>query len=169
MALLRWLPLALLASCYGPDLSNCTVACTSEADCGSGQVCGSDRFCAAPEIAGRCSALPDPSTDAAVSSPDAVVPVSDASHLVAFRVVIVGSGSVELVGHGTCDSANAVLDECSYPVIAGGALTVRAMPHSGSRFDRWEGVCIGQDSICLTTPTVAVTTATAKFKHDNDD
>ena len=39
-------------ACYEPELRDCTLSCTAAAECADGQVCGSDHFCASPEIAG---------------------------------------------------------------------------------------------------------------------
>jgi len=44
------------AGCYSPELRDCAVSCASPDDCAPGQVCGSDAYCAAPEIAGTCRA-----------------------------------------------------------------------------------------------------------------
>ena len=51
---------ALLAGCYDPELVDCTVSCVGPDDCPAGQVCGDDRFCAAPSVAGTCEDLPPP-------------------------------------------------------------------------------------------------------------
>jgi hypothetical protein len=47
----------LALGCYAPELHDCTVECTRAADCASGQMCGSDGWCARPEAAGRCARL----------------------------------------------------------------------------------------------------------------
>jgi len=50
--------IALVASCYSPDVRDCTVTCSDNADCADGQRCGSDHLCAAPDHAGRCGDAP---------------------------------------------------------------------------------------------------------------
>jgi len=51
------LGVVLVGGCYNPALRNCTVQCSGPGDCGNGQVCGSDGWCAAADVAGRCDPL----------------------------------------------------------------------------------------------------------------
>lgn len=103
MAVLKWLPRSLpgallgATACYSPELQDCAVTCAADGDCGPGQVCGSDRMCAVPTVAGSCARggrhdagldLPGDFYDANASdatgmpdapmTPDAAVPPVDA-------------------------------------------------------------------------------------------
>jgi hypothetical protein len=50
---------AVLASgCYDPELQDCTETCAARDECGPGQVCGADGFCAQPSVAGTCRGTP---------------------------------------------------------------------------------------------------------------
>src|SRR5262245_19208695 len=42
------------AGCYRPSLRDCTVQCSNARECGGGQICGSDGWCATPAAAGHC-------------------------------------------------------------------------------------------------------------------
>lgn len=48
---------ALICGCYSPHLQECRVACDKSADCGTGQLCGEDGWCATPSNAGHCARL----------------------------------------------------------------------------------------------------------------
>jgi len=89
------------AGCYSPTLRDCTVTCTAERDCGGGQRCGPDGFCAAPSIAGRCT-----TSDAATGS-DGPGATSDAA-VTADALCALGCTN------GTCDGGVCVID-CSAP------------------------------------------------------
>lgn len=173
MAVLRFVLLgAALAGCYSPELRDCAVACESLGDCGPNQVCGSDRWCASPELAGRCLSLtmPDaaPGTDGApVVSPDASVDAApDAPSTTQLIVEIAGAhGVVTTAGVGSCDDT-APGRMCSFTVLTGMPLSLTAMGTGGDYFDKWtSAACNGQDENCMLTPTTPTMTVTAKFRN----
>jgi hypothetical protein len=170
MAVLRIaVTVVALGACYSPELRDCAVSCASSDDCAPGQLCGADRWCAAPGIAGRCE-LADggASVDAAVaadaaSSPDAAVP-ADAAPPVLLVVKIMGHGTVTITGTGTCTDM-APGHQCTFAVIAGVPRTLIATGTGGDQFEMWMNACAGQGATCTVTPAAGTTTAEAKFKH----
>ena len=165
------------AACYEPQLRDCTVACTAEADCAAGQVCGSDKLCAAPEIAGRCSTLPGTAgsgdRDAGVTDvmlhADAAVdaPPPDAATHVPLTITIEAKGRVTVNGIGTCDEAPPQNGSCTFLVPKGQLLTATATAYPTWRFDRWTTAACASVPIntCTFTPTAA-TPLGVKFKKD---
>ena len=163
----------VLAGCYSPAVRDCTVSCDGPGDCTSGQVCGQDGMCAAPEVAGRCAMLaPDAGTDAqpprdagtprdAAPGPDAG---PDAMPMVRLTVQIMGRGSVVLDGSTTCSSEAPQKGMCSYDVVAGVTITAQATPILLDQlFTRWtSAVCAGQGARCTFSPDAA-TTISARF------
>jgi hypothetical protein len=153
--------LAALAGCYSPAVRDCTVSCEAPGDCVSGQICGSDGFCAAPRMAGRCGAM---AMIDAGSPLDAAPP--DGSSLVSLHVQIMGVGSVLVAGHGICSSAGSQRGDCMYELPANVSQTVFATPIQLDQvFTSWTSlICGGQNASCTFTP-VAATTIVAKFDH----
>lgn len=160
--------IALLASCYEPQLVDCTIRCSGESDCATGQVCGTDHFCAAPDIADHCSsvtALTDAGVivDGANAKPDARpdAPPPDAPTHGSLRVQIEGGkGVVTIPNAGTCN------DDCTYLVPLQMPLTAHAVGEDDWHFEKWTaGPCVGQLENCAFTPTLVVG-VTAKFKKD---
>jgi hypothetical protein len=128
---------ALLASCYAPELRDCTVTCSASTDCGDDQVCGGDGFCAAPDVAGTCTG-----TD------------SDAA-TVALRTRVEGRGSVEVAGVGTCAT------DCTWQVPVGVAVDVRAIS-SDQPFERWTTPnCMPMPMMPMSTTCTLAMTASA--------
>lgn len=177
-----WSTLAVLAGapgCYSPSLADCTVSCAGPSECASGQVCGNDGLCAAPEVAGRCMIAPDAGADAALDAGviiDAPIPVMiDAAvpdappppppKTVKLRVQIGGKGRVVVDGRGTCSaSAGPGGGDCTFDVARGAAQTVRAVPiQLDQRFLSWSSpTCRGQSATCTFTPA-ADTVVVAQF------
>jgi hypothetical protein len=154
-----------LAACYSPDVADCVARCATDRDCATGHVCGDDRFCAAPEIAGRCEAQPLPMhADAAPTNADASSQMPDARPLVAIRLEIDGDGQVNISGGGTCNKGDSSA-ACTYHVPVGVAITLDAIPYTGQLFEKWASeTCAGEPASCTFTPLVG-TTAKAKFIH----
>ncbi|MBA3822070.1 MAG: hypothetical protein H0X17_24510 [Deltaproteobacteria bacterium] len=176
MALLRTLALALLvAACYSPDVRDCTVSCAAVSDCAGGQVCGSDQFCAAPEVAGRCAQL---TTDAGVDEPrpDARVPADAAVDaappdaaipMVQLHIRIDGRGVVTVPNIGVCDAGSGAID-CMYAVPQGAPVSLHAVPKNHWRFGAWESTaCSGEPETCLLTP-VMPTFVKVRFQNVDD-
>lgn len=156
--------LAGAAGCYSPSLADCTVSCSGPSECASGQVCGTDGLCAAPEIAGRCAVPPDAALDAGVVVDAPIAMMIDAAMpdapplpaMVRLRVQIVGKGRVVVDGRGTCSaSMGPGGGDCAFDVARGVAQTVRATP---VQIDQWflswtSPTCRGQSATCTFTPT----------------
>lgn len=159
--------LALLASCYEPQLVDCTIRCSGAADCATGQVCGTDHFCAAPEIADHCAsvtAVIDAGVvvDGAMPKPDARpdAPPDAPTHGQLHVTINGGKGRVTVDGVGTCTN------DCTYSVPLQVPLTAHAVGDHDWHFDKWtNGPCVGQLANCAFTPTLVVDVA-AKFKKD---
>lgn len=161
----------VLAGCYEPAIRDCTISCASPGDCATGQVCGSDGLCAAPEIAGQCRRAgvdAGPHDDARVSGgpprdadpPDA----PDAPATVALHVQIMGTGAVLVDGVGTCSSKDAKHGDCVFDVAAGAALIAHAVQLAPDEvFTRWTSTtCADQGVRCAFTATAA-TALVARF------
>ncbi|HEY5938375.1 MAG TPA: hypothetical protein VIU61_27170 [Kofleriaceae bacterium] len=82
----------VVAGCYEPTLSDCTVECGASADCANGQVCGTDGFCAAPGVAGSCATFAGPDGGQRDAGPDAA------------------SSACKARCPGTCDGDTCVID-----------------------------------------------------------
>jgi hypothetical protein len=164
------------AACYEPELRDCTVACNAESDCAAGQVCGSDKLCAAPEIAGHCSTLPGTagSGDRDAGVADAMMAVDaapdappDAATHVQLTITIEAKGRVTVNGIGTCDEAPPQNGACTFIVPINQPLTASATPYLTWRFDRWTTAACASVSIntCTFTPSTN-TPLGVKFKKD---
>ncbi|NVB79211.1 MAG: hypothetical protein HOV81_12490 [Kofleriaceae bacterium] len=163
------------ASCYSPELRDCTVVCASQEDCASGQICGADQFCAAPEIAGRCSSLPGDAgsqdRDAGVvdgkvdARPDAARP--DAPVTVPFHLKIDGEGRVLLTGQPTCEKRGPQNGDCTYQLRIGDPFTLTAQPYEDSKFDRWNGGPCNQQAETCSFIATAAGDVHARFKKED--
>ena len=152
--------LAALAGCYSPRILDCAVSCSSPHDCVSGQVCGSDGLCAAPQIAGRCGGL----TDAA---PPHDADVADVPALVTLHVQITGRGSVFVEGHGNCSSLDPQHGDCMFSIPLAVAQTVQALAiQPDQSFAGWTSATRnGVNARCTFVPQGATTIA-AKFERN---
>ncbi len=154
--------LVALVGCYSPSVLDCTVSCGSPHDCVSGQICGNDGLCAAPEVAGHCGGLRDAAT------PDAAG--SDGSAIISLHVQVTGKGSVFVEGHGTCSSMEPQHGDCMFGIPLDVAQTVQALAiQPDQAFTSWTSVtCNGPNARCTFIPTAA-TVITAKFEHIRAD
>lgn len=159
----------VLAGCYSPSLLDCTVSCESASDCATGQVCGADRMCASPAVAGRCAARVDAGHDAP-GHPDAALADAppDGGRMVRLTVQIMGKGSVTVEGIGTCTSQDPDRGNCTYDVVASAPLTAQASSITTSdAFAMWSSAtCAGQGARCQFTP-VLPTVIAARFGHSD--
>jgi hypothetical protein len=135
------------AACYAPEEHDCTVECSGVNDCGEGQICGADGYCASPGVAGQCM----PSDD-------------HASQMKMLNVVIEGHGKVTVESVGTCASDGAEEGNCTFPVPSGIALQLSAVPNKDREFISWTSTCSGVVKTCTLTPVMAVTQVGAKFE-----
>jgi len=167
--------LAATAGCYAPELRDCTLTCEQASDCAGNQVCGSDHFCAAPDIAGKCSSLP---SDAGSNDRDAGVDGStipdarpdappDAQTHAALTVTIEAKGRVTMLGIGTCDEAPPQNGQCTFSVKLGSLVTASAQGYPDWRFEKWTTAVCASTSINTCTFTFnAATPLGVKFKKD---
>lgn len=173
----------LLASCYSPDVRDCTVSCAAETECATGQVCGSDGFCARPAYAGSCLARlhdagvttgdggPDAPHDSGTAPHDAPnqPPMPDAAPAhVTLHIEISGHGRVTTGGYGACDFVAPQNGSCMIDVPRGAVVTLTAVAAVDWMFDSWtSGPCIGVAiNLCTFTANQAEVIG-VKFKKDN--
>jgi hypothetical protein len=176
MGLLRSRAALLLAAsgCYEPELRDCTITCNAATDCAEGQVCGSDRMCAAPALAGRCGEMPDAAgsgaRDAGVTDAMIADATPDAATHAALEIAIEGKGRVNVLGYGSCDAAPPQSGSCTIIVPRDELRTIGADAHPGWRFDRWTTSACAAVGIntCTFRPT-GPTPIGAKFKKGDDD
>ncbi|HEX7703019.1 MAG TPA: hypothetical protein VF403_19915 [Kofleriaceae bacterium] len=149
--------LLALVSCYAPDAPDCTLACTANTDCISGQACTTDHLCAATNV----------TTCGVQATTDGSVPGSDAGSgttMVTLMIHIGKDGSVRDSNNDICDSPTNTPLDCTFQVHSGDPLTITAIPDPTKQFDKWMGApCMGQLAICHTTP-VGNIMVSAQFK-----
>lgn len=188
----RTLVLASLAastSCYEPALRDCTLACTTGDDCAAGQICGSDRFCAAPELAGHCFTRPvrdggaivdgDDHDDDGMTGVDSGVPVDAAPPIDAppdepatgtITVMISGKGYVAVGQHGTCDSDPPQSGHCVFVVPLSTPVTAFAFADDDWRFEEWtSSTCPDEDERSCTFQPATATILSVRFRKGDDD
>ena len=161
--------LAVLASCYSPELSDCALPCASSADCANDQVCTAANLCAAASLSCASAAQPvdasgspttpppPPPRDASVPPPDAAMVDAGPPTTALVTISITGTGSVALAG-AMCLSAdaggNGTIAPCTVEVPIDKPATAMAMSKGGSMFQSWTSqVCAGQMQNCMFTPT----------------
>lgn len=152
MVLLRLLVvlLVLATGCYAPDVSDCTVTCTSDEECAGGLVCTPRGLCAGePTACAGASGTPD----------------AGATPRISIRLVIMGDGKLAIDGVGECAPQGGPSgNQCTLQAPAG-ALTITAIPDESDKpFERWTSlVCAGQGATCQVTLAMDATVS-AKFK-----
>jgi hypothetical protein len=166
MAVLRLPAIAfvLAAACYGPDAPDCTLACTADSDCVSGQACTSDHLCATTGIT-NCGAHGVIDGNNATGSDAGSGSGSGSAEYVTLTLHVDGNGSASTNYGQTCESI-AMPKDCPFQVAKDVQLTVTATPHLTKMFDKWMGgPCdMVMISTCMTTPT-AMLMIQAKFKN----
>lgn len=150
-----WLLSAIvIAGCYDPAVRDCTITCAAAGDCAAGQVCGGDKLCAAPDVAGTCRTR---------GGADAHVP-PDAARA-QLHLMVQGPGTLADSG-GT----RVCTDDCTFDVTPGESVTLIATPLDHKDLDRWTtSNCTGQDPenpalTCSVTIVPPITTVGARFK-----
>jgi len=170
MAVLRPAAIAVVfaAACYAPDAPDCTLACTADSDCVSGQACTTDHRCAATGIT-TCGAHAMADGNDAVGS-DAGMGSgsgsgSGSASYVTLMVGVDGNGSATTNYGQTCESVTGP-KTCPFQVEKSVQLTITATPHVLKMFDKWGGGPCDQVMIstCNTTPN-AMIMIQAKFKN----
>ncbi len=155
MAILRAVWVMALIGCYSPDAPDCTLACTADTDCISGQTCTTDHLCAA-----------NLTTCGSQATTDGSVPGIDAGPVttVTLMIHVDKDGSVRDSNNNICNSPTNMAIDCSFQVQSGVPLTITAFPNLTKQFEKWDGpACMGQPAICHTTPTGDIMVS-AKFK-----
>jgi hypothetical protein len=134
--------LAILSSCYAPDVKDCTVTCEGADQCADGQTC-TGGLCAAPgATCGMNMEMPD-----APPGPTTVM----------LHVMVMGTGRVDVTGATPC------LTDCMVSVQKGQVTVTARTTSSDKPFDKWTSqTCIGQGATCTFTATMP-TTIQAKF------
>lgn len=157
-----------LVACYQPTLRDCTVSCSSAADCAGDQVCGASGWCAAPDVA--CSLDPDAaSVDGAGadgSDGDGMSPIDAPMMIDAgadLRIVISGRGSVATDQPGV--NCQTPPGDCTYSVAPGTAVTLTAIDGPGNnQFVDWTTPnCMGMGRTCVLTVSSPVTLVSVEF------
>jgi hypothetical protein len=124
----RVLAILALAGCYDPSLRDCTVTCDSADPCAHDQVCNAEGFCVAA-AGDRCT--------------------TDAAPLGSLHVTVMGHGSVQVPGGGTCGM------DCTY-MLPIAPITATAIESDGHKFQGWTTPnCIGRTQTCTFTLTAA--------------
>jgi hypothetical protein len=144
-----------LAACYVPEFRDCAVACSTDADCAKGHVCG-EGLCVTP--GGSCGVAPADGAPVTVvdAAPDAPRPTG------MLRVRLAEQGRVEVSGIGTCDRV--ITDRCDFIVELGESRTLLAIPAAGREFEHWDKACVGTDPTCDLVPGLPLTEVEAKFR-----
>ncbi len=150
---------SLAAACYSPSLEDCAVACSSAQDCGPGQSCRSDGWCAGPDHSEGCG-MPPPGGD------DGDDRDADAS----LQIVIEGMGQVEVESSSAglsevCVANSAAGATCTYAIPSGTWASLRQKEQGGWRFESWQwpGCGLGKPKTCLVLTGKGTNSATAKF------
>jgi hypothetical protein len=163
------LGLAALAACYRPEARDCTVSCQGADDCLSGQVCGSDGWCAAPDVAGGCGAA----LDAAVpdgAAPDGETPVDGVPPDAAgaeLHVVVSGRGKVVIEPLSVeCEGIGGAPGDCTFPAAPGTEVTLLPVDtHPQDTFAGWTTAnCESSPGTCVVTVEAPVTLVGAAFE-----
>lgn len=156
---------APLAACYSPELEDCAVACASAADCGPGQACRSDGWCAGPDHAQGCG-KPAPGGPGGPDGPGGPGGDADAS----LQVVIEGQGQIEVESSSvslkeTCTSSSPGGTTCTYAMPAGTWAALRQKEQGGWVFEKWQspGCGLGKPKSCLVLSGQGATSVVAKF------
>lgn len=164
---------AAVAGCYEPALRDCTVTCTDVGQCSSGQICGADGWCAAPDTAGTCGEAladaADPDAAAIDAAPGDATPGDagdapiDAAPII-LRLVISGRGSIASDQPGILCSNTQT--SCDFPVAAGTQVGLTAVnSHPQDSFVDWTTAnCQGQGASCTVAISGAVTLVGAMFE-----
>lgn len=163
-----------LAACYQPTLRDCTVSCTSAADCAGDQVCGSSGWCAAQGVV--CSLDADAATDGAdtdagdgaidarMDAPnDGAIDAQPIDAGATLRIVISGRGSV--IGDFPGVDCMSPPGDCSYGIDPGTVVMLTAVDGPGGHdFVDWTTPnCMGMGRTCVVTVTAPITLVGASF------
>jgi hypothetical protein len=160
--------LAGLGACYQPGYRDCATTCVVDDDCAPGQVCGPDRWCAGPAMAGKCGrhdGKPDGGDehDAASGSPDGALE-NGTLHL-----IVEGKGRIEAdLAWITCEGTSPEEPaECSFDVELGTSLILTAVEiHHHWTFEGWaHDGCVSDGPACALEVEAPVI-VTARFARD---
>jgi hypothetical protein len=142
-----------LTGCYDAGAVDCTLSCGGSGECASGQVCGSDGFCAAPGVAGHCAASDDTDGGGMVAGDAAVDAPPDGGVRVPLHIKIDGDGKVTITGYGACEKMGPNNGDCTFQVALAQQLDLVATPYPNRVFEAWTGTqCALQDETCTFIP-----------------
>ncbi|CAN5337317.1 hypothetical protein BH11MYX1_BH11MYX1_39620 [soil metagenome] len=155
MAVLKVTLAILCAGCYAPDAPDCVLACSANTDCISGQACTTDRLCAGPSVT-TCGvqARMDGGSGMAIDAQPGQTEID---------LTVSGAGTVQSSTGDTCTNPAKPPIDCTFQAPTEQDLTLTAIPPPGKALKEWTGACIGQSSVCHTTPTGAMIVVGAKF------
>lgn len=141
--------LVLVSGCYAPDIGDCAVSCTTDAECAGDQVCTPEGLCA-----GAMSACDE----------NAAVDGGTTPRMIDLRVTVMGDGRVAIDGVGECARAGmGPMGEMCTMQVPAGPMTITAVPDD-KPFERWTTlICAGQDATCHVTLTINASVG-AKFR-----
>jgi hypothetical protein len=153
--------IAVFVGCYSPEAPDCTLACTADTDCISGQACTTDHMCAATSIT-TCSNQETPDaghvagTDAGSGSGSAAT--------VTVTIQVQGGGGVRTNDGDFCDGAGDMMNTCMFQVVAGEPMMLTPVPHVLRQFDKWMGPpCMNQPLGCSLTAMDGLMVQQARF------
>ena len=136
-----------IVGCYAPDVSDCTLACATSADCADDQVCTADNLCASPSAA--CGGA-----DAGAGSVPIAISISG------IGVVAIGPMMCQTPGNGSSAT-------CTLEVAPDVPATAMATAKGGEMFMAWTSpVCALQLPSCTFTPLGPTQLAVAFAKKD---
>jgi hypothetical protein len=165
---------ASLVACYQPTLRDCTVSCTSAADCAGDQVCGAGGWCATEGVA--CSVEPDATENDAItdasgndaSDDDGTMPIDASTDVpidagAVLRTVISGRGSV--AGDYPGVDCMGPQGDCSFGIPPGTSVMLTAVDGPGGHaFVDWTTPnCMGMGRTCTVTVTAPITLVGVTF------
>lgn len=158
------LALQLAAGCYSPELEDCAVACSAASDCGPGQSCRPDGWCAGPDHATGCGKPGGPGPGGPGGDDDED---DDGESL---QMVIEGQGQIEVESSSvslkeTCTSNSSGGTTCNYVMPSGTWVSLRQKEQGGWRFEGWQwpGCGLGKPKTCLVLSGPGTSTVVAKF------
>jgi hypothetical protein len=139
--------LVLMSGCYAPDISDCSVTCTTNDECVGDQVCTTHGLCA-----GSPTACDD----------NELVDGGSTPRMIALQVAVDGGGKVAIADGPVCEPTGGSMGSSCVLMVPAGPLVIQAI--AGEKpFEKWTSiVCAGQSARCEVTLQLS-STVSAKF------